>query len=109
MKGKYCKLAVGSKSNVVALGTIMPTDGPDAMVHGIPLNGNVRVTIDVAIKGSALLPIPIRDELITISQAIGSYVAWPKEFIIFSSDEVIILLLSIFTIIIMWDLNLTIT
>ncbi|KAK0574577.1 hypothetical protein LWI29_025685 [Acer saccharum] len=65
----------------------MPTDGPDAMVHGIPLNENVRVTIDVAIKGSSLLPIPVWDELITISQAIGSYVAWPREFIIFSSDE----------------------
>ncbi|KAK1552128.1 hypothetical protein Q3G72_010769 [Acer saccharum] len=87
LKGKYCKLAVGSKSNVVALGTIMPTDGPDAMVYGIPLNENVRVTIDVAIKGSSLLLIPVWDELITISQAIGSYVAWPREFIIFSSDE----------------------
>ncbi|KAK4860079.1 hypothetical protein QYF36_017009 [Acer negundo] len=65
----------------------MPTDGPDAMVHGIPLNGNVRVTIDVAIKGSTLLPIPVQDELITISQAIGSYVALSREFIIISFDE----------------------
>ncbi|KAK4841039.1 hypothetical protein QYF36_024227 [Acer negundo] len=59
LKGKYCKLAVGSKSNVVALGTIMPTNGPDPLAHGIPLNGNARVTIDMAIKGSALLQIPL--------------------------------------------------
>ncbi|TXG57295.1 hypothetical protein EZV62_018608 [Acer yangbiense] len=78
-KPEHCgRLAVGSKSNVVALGTIMPTDGPDAMVHGIPLNGNVRVTIDVAIKGSALLPIPGSSKKVSMNKKSKKLVAQPE-------------------------------
>ncbi|TXG66340.1 hypothetical protein EZV62_007615 [Acer yangbiense] len=78
-KPEHCgRLAVGSKSNLVALGTIMPTDGPDAMVHGIPLNGNVRVTIDVAIKGSALLPIPGSSKKVSMNKKSKKLVAQPE-------------------------------
>lgn len=58
-------------------------------VHGAPLGeGNVRVSIDIANKEEALLPFPVRDELITVGQAVGSHVAWPQELVIVGNNKV---------------------
>ncbi|KAI9196224.1 hypothetical protein LWI28_022076 [Acer negundo] len=81
--GKSCMLAVGANDNIVAHGTIMASDDPFDTIHGIPISDeNVRVSIDVAIKPSALLPFSVCDELLTVGEAVGSYVAWPKNLII---------------------------
>ncbi|GAY57117.1 hypothetical protein CUMW_176960 [Citrus unshiu] len=48
---------------------------------------NVRVAVNIAIKGDAFLPRPIRDELVLVSHAIGSHVAWPKQFVILNDFE----------------------
>ncbi|KAK9268999.1 hypothetical protein L1049_000767 [Liquidambar formosana] len=79
--GKLCSLAVGSLTNVVARGIVVESMGPT--VHSIPLGDkNVRVAIDFAIDGNALLPIPVGDDLVTVKQAIGSHVAWPKMLVV---------------------------
>ncbi|KAK9286751.1 hypothetical protein L1049_015155 [Liquidambar formosana] len=84
--GKLCSLAVGSLTNVVARGMVVESMGPT--VHSIPLGDkNVRVAIDFAIDGNALLPIPVGDELVTVKQAIGSHVAWPKMLVVSTPTE----------------------
>lgn len=85
-----------SRENIVAHGVIMPTNDPTTTIHGIPLRDNVRVTIDKTIKGSTYLPILVSNELVTVNDVIGSYVAWPKDLVVFFSDEVGILLSNFF-------------
>ena len=91
MQGKSCRLVVGSRNNIVAKGTMLENNDPNVTVHGIPLVvTNVRVAVNIAIKGDAFLPRPIRDELVLVSHAIGSHVAWPKQFIILNDFKVYI-------------------
>lgn len=92
MQDKSCKLALGTIDNIVAHGSIIELDGPNATIHGIPLGKtNIRVAINVALNRTACLPIPVRDELITVGQAVGSQVAWPKNLVISSSNEQVIM------------------
>lgn len=89
LQGTFCKLALGDDLNIVAQGTVFMDNEPNATVHGIPLaSTDVRVSIDVAFQKNAILPRPVRDELILVSHAIGSIVAWPKKFVITSNNEV---------------------
>ncbi|XP_070676317.1 uncharacterized protein [Malus domestica] len=82
-KVQQCKLAIDTASNIVAYGSVIPLDGP---IHGVPLGPmNLRVSIDVAIKEDALLPIP-SCEAVNIKQAIGSHVAWPRHLVV-TNDE----------------------
>ncbi|XP_062019479.1 uncharacterized protein LOC133736053 isoform X1 [Rosa rugosa] len=67
------------------MGMVIPLDGP---IHGVPLgDGNVRVSVEVPIKGEALLPIPIGDEIVTLRQAIGTHVAWPRNLVIVTNEK----------------------
>lgn len=89
LQGKSCRLAVGSIDNVVSHGTIIEVDAVNHTVHGVPLGeGNIRVAIDTALDEQALLPIPVTGELVTVGQAVGSHVAWPKRLVKLMSDEV---------------------
>ncbi|XP_052287667.1 uncharacterized protein LOC102629700 isoform X2 [Citrus sinensis] len=87
-QGKSCMLAVGSINNIVAKGTMLENNDPNSTVHGVPLAvTDVRVAVDIAIKGDTFLPRPVRDELVIVSHAIGSHVAWPKQFVILNDFE----------------------
>lgn len=80
-------LALGNINNVVASGFLLENDGLQSTVHGIPLgDDNVRVSIDVAIVDVALL-IKIRNDLITIKQAVGSHVPWPRHLVIINEER----------------------
>lgn len=52
-------------------------------LHGRPLpKGHIKVSIDIALEPNVPLPIPIDDDdMMTIGQAIGTFVAWPMNFI----------------------------
>ncbi|KAH9704714.1 hypothetical protein KPL70_011578 [Citrus sinensis] len=64
-KGTFCKLALGDDLNIVSQGMVFVDNEPNATVHGIPLaSTDVRVSIDVAYQKNAILPRPVRDELI---------------------------------------------
>ncbi|XP_040361933.1 uncharacterized protein LOC112164156 [Rosa chinensis] len=79
------KLAINSLDNVVALGTIVEVDieATKQTIHGVPMGEeNVRVSVTKAIVEDALLPFPIKDEIVKIRDAIGTCVAWPKNLII---------------------------
>ncbi|XP_040374554.1 uncharacterized protein LOC121052766 [Rosa chinensis] len=85
-KGKKCKLAVDTKDNIVAMGTVIMLDG---LIHGVPLGAeNIYISIDVPIKEDANLPIPNESaEIFTVKQATGTHVAWPRHLVLMSHEE----------------------
>ncbi|GAY55041.1 hypothetical protein CUMW_161370 [Citrus unshiu] len=88
MQGKSCMLAMGSINNIVVKGTMLEKNDPNSTVHGVPLVvTDVRVAVNIAIKGDAFLPRPVKDELVIVNHVIGSYVAWPKQFVILNDFE----------------------
>ncbi|XP_040375666.1 uncharacterized protein LOC121053154 [Rosa chinensis] len=80
-----CKLAIDSVENIVAIGTIINIDleTNQQTIHGALLGEeNVRVSIIRTLVHEALLPFPIKDEIMTVKDAIGTCVAWPKNLVI---------------------------
>ena len=74
------KLAVGSPTNFVAYGIV---DTISDVLHGKPLEKeNARVSITHVIQGTAKIPFPIGDEIMTVEQACGTFIAWPRDLIL---------------------------
>lgn len=85
--GKPCKLALNSRTNIVAKGCVFERVGPDDKVHHKHLGENyVRVSVDTVYTPDAPLPVPCGDELVTVMNAHNSHVAWPKEFVIVDAE-----------------------
>lgn len=83
IQAQNCSLALGSKDNIVAKGTVYQKVGLDEKIHTVALGkDNVRVSISVVLDSSAFLPIPVPGEYTTVGSAIGVPVAWPKKFVI---------------------------
>ena len=81
-------MAIQSCDHIVAHGRIVNQATNNMIIHGEPLPKScIRVAIDFAMEDTALLPIPVRDELDTIFDAVGSHVAWPKDLVIPWVDE----------------------
>ncbi|KAM5546536.1 hypothetical protein ABKV19_002361 [Rosa sericea] len=79
------KLATGSVDNIVAFGTIVEVDveATQQTIHGVPLGEeNVRVSVTKVVVANALLPFPIKDEIVRVADAIGTCVAWPRSLVI---------------------------
>lgn len=80
-----CKLAVGSLSNIVAyakIDEVLVLEGREQTLHGVRLEEeNARVSITQVIQGDAKIPFPIGDEILTVKQAIGTFIAWPRNLI----------------------------
>ncbi|KAI3963061.1 hypothetical protein MKW98_029001 [Papaver atlanticum] len=69
------------RRNVIALGMVLPSR-PGQLVHGDPLKDDcVRVSVEKSILKNHCLPVP-STHLKTVEDAKGSFVAWPKEFVI---------------------------
>ncbi|XP_074374711.1 uncharacterized protein LOC141715128 [Apium graveolens] len=81
-----CKLAVGTLNNIVACAAIdkvINLDGGEQTIHGVRLGEeNARVSITEVIQGDARIPFPIGDEILTVEQAIGTFIAWPRNLIV---------------------------
>ncbi|KAL6175853.1 hypothetical protein ACLB2K_052491 [Fragaria x ananassa] len=80
-----CQLTIDSIDNIVAMGKLIcvDVDSSNHLIHGMPLGeNNVRVTVVRAIVGDSLVPNPMRDEILTVDDAVGSCVAWPKELVV---------------------------
>lgn len=78
---------MGSVNNIVALGTMFWKSGPNELLHTVPLGeDHMRVSIDVVKVKDALLPIPISEEVATVGDAVGCFVAWPKDLIFFAPE-----------------------
>ncbi|XP_074270548.1 uncharacterized protein LOC141594390 [Silene latifolia] len=71
----------------VAEATVYPNEDDTELVHGTPLLvGNVRVSIDKVLEGTAPLPVPT-EFLERVADAAGSFVQWPKELIVIGNEE----------------------
>ncbi|RVW84609.1 hypothetical protein CK203_048117 [Vitis vinifera] len=68
---RKCELAIGTKENIVAGGTIILECGP-----------NYLVVVDAPYDSSAPLPIPIPGQTTTVGAAISYQVLWPTDFVI---------------------------
>ncbi|XP_074336334.1 uncharacterized protein LOC141673483 [Apium graveolens] len=80
---KY-ELVVGIIENKVAFGLLFDDDDMNKSIHGFPMQpGCARVSMDGPIQGQAKIPIPVVGEIETVEQAVGSYVSWPYDLIIF--------------------------
>lgn len=76
-----CKILSWQKQ-VVAEGTVVSTD-PDCLVHFKKLGPDgCKVWVDVAVDPEAFLWRP-SSEMCTIGEAVGSTVAWHKDFVAF--------------------------
>lgn len=80
-----CKLAIGSLSNIVAFAKMHEVpflDGREQTIHGVKLGeANARVSITQVIQGNAKIPFPIGDEIVSVQEAMGTFIAWPKDLI----------------------------
>ncbi|XP_073137258.1 uncharacterized protein [Henckelia pumila] len=58
------------------------------LLHGATLPMNcMRVSVDEAVEKSALLPFPIPNECDTVSDAIGTHVAWPAHMVVMKDEK----------------------
>ncbi|THG16573.1 hypothetical protein TEA_017354 [Camellia sinensis var. sinensis] len=78
---------VGSIENIVAHGTVYERIEPNEAIHMVPLGeANLHVSIQVVIQNDAHLPIPIPDEMFIVGEAVGFFVAWPKNLVLVSDE-----------------------
>lgn len=86
-----CQLAVGSLSNIVACAKIdeVPVlEGLEQTIHGVKLaEENARVSITQVIQGDAKIPFPIGDEIVTVQQAMGTFITWPRDLIVLGNNS----------------------
>ncbi|XP_040361866.1 uncharacterized protein LOC121049252 [Rosa chinensis] len=85
-----CKLAIDSLDNIMAEGTIIQVDVESCKqtIHGVPMaEENARVSITKSIVANALLPIPINDEILFVRDAIGTCIAWPRDWVISTAAD----------------------
>ena len=65
------------------MGIVFEKSGPHEKIHNVSLGEqNVRVSITKPILSNVALPIPVGDEMTQVKDAIGSIVAWPKDFVL---------------------------
>ncbi|KAL6204906.1 hypothetical protein ACLB2K_022173 [Fragaria x ananassa] len=70
---------------IVVIAKVIDVGGESSiqLLHGVPLGeNNVRVSVIRAIEGDALISIPVRDEILTVDDAVGSCVAWPNDLVV---------------------------
>ncbi|KAL0544144.1 hypothetical protein IC582_019256 [Cucumis melo] len=71
--GTSCRLAIGTKVNVVGAGIIFNYD----------MDGdNVKVSVDMVAIINFFFPIPTREGMTKLSQEVGSQLLWPRHLVI---------------------------
>ncbi|KAA0046954.1 uncharacterized protein E6C27_scaffold230G001320 [Cucumis melo var. makuwa] len=71
--GTSCRLAIGTKDNVVGARTIF-----DYYMNG----DNVKVSVDMVTDGNCFVPVPTREGRTMLSQEVGSQLLWPRHLVI---------------------------
>ncbi|XP_074378714.1 uncharacterized protein LOC141720264 [Apium graveolens] len=85
---RSCELSVERLENKVAFGMVYPReDNLTDLVHGVDIPiGHQCVSVDGLIKPDALLPAETRgDDMMTVRDALGSFLAWPEELISYTN------------------------
>ena len=82
-----CKLKVDTSSNIVAKRYIVATSG---LIHSRELGKlNYKVCVDHIEDETAILPIPVPEEMSLVVHASGSIIAWAKNLIVLDDHEVL--------------------
>ncbi|XP_074359751.1 uncharacterized protein LOC141699833 [Apium graveolens] len=64
-------------------------EGHEKTIHGVSLGEkNARVSITKVIQGNAKIPFPIGDEILTVQEAMGTFIAWPRNMIIAGNNGI---------------------
>lgn len=81
---------VESKIVVVGRGMVHPASGPEDRCHGqLILADHVKVGIDMVEPDHVGTPLPVPSAyLMTVGEAVGSYVQWPKNLVLLGDDTV---------------------
>ncbi|XP_075507617.1 uncharacterized protein LOC142544458 [Primulina tabacum] len=88
LQGKPVALALESRTNIVAYGTIVHVNADDKLFHGVPSPITcMHVSIDNAVEKLAHLPFPIPNECDTVGDAVGTHVAWPAHFVVIQDEK----------------------
>ncbi|XP_074347478.1 uncharacterized protein LOC141686337 [Apium graveolens] len=85
---RSCELSVERLENKVAFGMVYPYEhNLTDLVHGVDIPiGHQCVSVDGLIKPDALLPAETRgDDIMTVRDALGSFLAWPEELISYTN------------------------
>ncbi|KAL8090932.1 hypothetical protein AgCh_040125 [Apium graveolens] len=85
---RSCELSVNTIDNKVAFGMVYP--GKDKKkVHGIDIPlGHKCVSVDGLLKPDALLPVPVPGEMVTVRDALGSFLTWPEGLISYTTPAI---------------------
>ena len=84
--GTQCLLALGDPTNIVAKGRVHDVGGDGVVIHGMALGeGNYKVIVEVSFQHFAQLPFPT-NEVVTIADAVGGFVAWPSSLVVFDME-----------------------
>lgn len=76
-----CMLYLSESSQKIGKGICYANLSATLHNRPLPLN-HVKVRVDFAYDENAPLPVPLEDaDIITVGQAIGTFVAWPKKLI----------------------------
>ncbi|KAA0040643.1 transposase [Cucumis melo var. makuwa] len=77
--GTSCRLAIGTKDNVVGVGTIFDYD----------MDGdNVKVSVDMVTDGNCFVHVPTREGRTMLSREVGSQLLWPCHLVIPLDEKV---------------------
>ncbi|XP_075481234.1 uncharacterized protein LOC142521947 [Primulina tabacum] len=88
LQGKPVVLALESRTNIVAYGTIVHVNADDKLFHGVPSPITcMHVSIDNDVDKLAHLPFPIPNECDTVGDAVGTHVAWPAHFVVIQDEK----------------------
>lgn len=80
-------MAIESKTNIVAEGLVFRRNGSDEKIHNIPLGENsVCMSIENVLSPNDILSISVPGQMETIKDALGSLIAWPKEFVLLCAE-----------------------
>ncbi|XP_074327418.1 uncharacterized protein LOC141665338 [Apium graveolens] len=73
-------------SNIIDCATIDEVrvpEGYEKTIYGVSLGEkNAKVSITKVIQGDAKIPFPIGDKILTVQEAMGTFIAWPRKMII---------------------------
>ncbi|KAL8103440.1 hypothetical protein AgCh_027861 [Apium graveolens] len=85
---RSCELSVNMIDNTVAFGMVYPGKDKEK-VHGIniPLRHKC-VSVAGLLKPDALLPVQVCGEMVTVRDALGSFLAWPEGLISYTTPAI---------------------
>ena len=80
---------MGSRDNIVTLRYIQESTSLTIIQEKILGEHNFRVSVEVVLDATALIPIPNPDDdARLVGDALGSHLAWPKMLVIFEDNSV---------------------